>query len=131
MNCLQTDLPVDKSFHDNLSTLNQKNPLVHNLLWGYRPSQKKMGSYTAEPNDVEWRDTYSLVCNMANLYTCKKSSKTGAVTRSKKISELEKLSIAIQMSYGSKSIHTDYVYKPRHMVYDELCMVVSFVEIEQ
>ncbi len=133
---LDTDLTVDKSYHYNLASLNQSNPLVHNLVWGYRPSLKKSLSTSLDSQctlsneqdvtDVEWRDTYSLVCNMANLYSCKKPSKLSPSGRSKKISELEKLSIALHMSYNdSNPTHSNYVYRPKHMVYDELCMVVS------
>ena len=123
---------MDKSYHRNLATLNQQNPLVHNLLLGYRPSTKKARINLADKVQtddelarVNWRDTYSLVCNMANLYNIsKKTSKAAACVKEIKVTELEKLCIALHMSYGSNSIHMDYVYKPKYMVYDELCMVV-------
>lgn len=127
---LSTDLVVDKSYHTHLAAFGQQNPLVHNLLWDHRPSQNKSRTqleHSKENNDdlfdVEWSDTYSIVCNMANLYTWKKSPK-GEVSRTTKINELERLCMSLRMSYESKSIHMDYVYKPKHLVYGELCMVV-------
>ena len=127
---LQTDLMVDKSYHHHLAALNQHNPLVQNLMWNFRPSQKKpMLEGESNHADVEWRDTYSLVCNMANLYSGKKITTTpGPSTgRIMKVNEIEKLGIALHMSYDAKPIHMDYVYKPKHIVYGELCMVVSLL----
>lgn len=128
---------VDKSYHHNILALNQRNPLVHNLLWSYRPSinnKRKNASEMdldadnqefEEPDEVVWRDTYSLVCNMTNLCSLKKVTKGGCSNRPIKVTELERVSIALYMSYGNmKPIHSDYVYKPKHMVYSELCMVV-------
>lgn len=110
--------------------LNQDNPLVHNLLWAHRPSQRKnRSSGKVDPTDdaeTEWKDTYSLVCNMANLHSRKKAAK-GNSTQSEKVSELEKLCIAMKMSYSSESkpVHLNFVYKAKYTVYNELCMVVS------
>ena len=130
MSTLQTELTVDKSYHQNQAMLNQDNPLVHNLLWAHRPSLKKnRPTAIVDPTDdaeTEWKDTYSLVCNMANLHTSKKPSK-GNSAQSKKVSELEKLCIAMKMSYSSESkpVHLNFVYKAKYTVYYELCMVVS------
>ncbi len=128
---------VDKSYHHNILALNQRNPIVHNLLWSYRPSinnKRKDASEMdldadnqefGEPDEVVWRDTYSLVCNMTNLCSLEKVTKGGCSNRPIKVNELERVSIALFMSYGTKKpIHSDYVYKPKHMVYSELCMVV-------
>lgn len=120
---LSTDLMVDKSFHQNLSTFNQQNPLVHNLLWDRRPSiDDNARMMHSEPNkqdilQVEWQDTYLMVCNIPNFHGERSKYST-------KVSELERLCIASRMSYGSSSIHMKYVYKPKHLVYGELCMEV-------
>jgi hypothetical protein len=113
---LPTDLVVDKSHHQNLAALNQKNPLIQNLLWDNRPSLKK----DPESMDGDWRDTYSLVCNLANLNPRKGTANILAKT---KISELQRLSIAKYMEYGTEP-KTQYVYKPKYTVYNELCMVL-------
>ncbi len=127
---LQTDLVVDKTHHKLLSELSQINPLVQNLLWNFRPSLKKTASNSADTatenqaEDSEWRDTYSLVCNLANLNPAKSQK---PITYSKvKISELQRLCIAVQMARGSES-KRHFIYKPRHLVYNELCMVVSLI----
>ena len=132
MNNISTDLVVDKSYHQNLATLNQKNPLVHNLLLEYRPSMKKTYSNLEENEQTDeeqtqdnWKDTYSLACNMVNLHKGEKASRRGIGSKAMKVTELEKLCMTLQMSYhDSKPIHTEYVYKPKYMVYDELYMVV-------
>lgn len=116
MSSLPTDLIVDKSYHQNLASLSQKNPLIQNLLWDNRPSLKK----NPESVDGEWRDTYSLVCNLANLNPRKGRANVLAKT---KISELQRLSVANLMGYGTKP-KKQFVYKPKHTVYNELCMVL-------
>jgi hypothetical protein len=108
--------------------------LVHTLLWDHRPSLRKRdkttkstdASVNIETEGVEWRDTYSLVCNMANLYSSKRLSKS-PTRKSKKVSELHRLCIAIHMSYNDESDlgHKEYVYSPKHMVYNTLCMVIQ------
>jgi len=118
---LRSELMVDKSYHQNLAALTQVNPLVQNLIWEQRPSLKKKGTNDGT-TDTEWRDTYSLVCNLANLNPTKKP-KANIVT-TKKISELQRLCIAAHMTFGREPT-SSFVYKPKHLVYNELCMVVS------
>lgn len=136
---LKTNLNVDKAHHWNLAALSQSNPLISKLIWGHRPSLKKMGRATGtSPNHsdmerdsmeesaaVEWRDTYSLVCNLANMNVAApfKGAKESTVP-SLKVSELQRLCVAIHMGYCKKRID-DYVYKPEHLVYNELCMVLQ------
>ena len=125
---LETDLNVDKAHHQRLASLSQANPLVQNLIWSHRPSLKKRAKCIVPTNgseqDVEWRDTYSLVCNLANLKTTVKKHAKENATPTVKISELQRLCIAVHMGYGNKHT-TDYVYKHEHLAYNELCMVVS------
>jgi len=96
-------------------------------------------------NNDDWADTYALVCNMANFKGESRSTKDrrfskksfGFVNSNRMvISELQKLSIAVIMSYNKKteeggerllsSPHREYIYKPMALVYNELCMIVSF-----
>jgi hypothetical protein len=112
-----------------MTLLGQKNPIVQNLLWNERPSLKKKNGDEAShdvsnKHDTEWRDTYSLVCNLANLNP-NKTPKMNIVAKTK-ISELQRLCIAADMNYGSDQC-TDFVYKPKHLVYNELCMVVRLI----
>ncbi len=125
---LQTDLNVDKKHHQTLASLSQQNPLVHNLIWDLRPSSKKKAlEIPANDEDqTEWRDTYSLVCNLASLNTAKKAKDVDNNTASNlKITELQKLCVAVHMGYSDEKCGVEYVYKPEHTVYNELCMVVS------
>ena len=111
---------VDKSHHLNLAELSQKNSLVQNQLWNNRPSLKKNQEPVEEDDGLEWRDTYSLVCNLANLNPRKGRANVLAKT---KISELQRLSIASHMGYGTDP-KKQFVYKPQHLVYNEICMVI-------
>lgn len=133
---LGTELTVDKSYHQNQAIVHQANPLVHNLLWRRRPSLGKKVRQGSKADGVdnaksEWKDTYSLVCNMANFYSSKKTAHKAGSSQRKTISELEKLCIAMKMSYSSKlsPIHLNFVYKAKYTVYDELCMVVSSLSV--
>jgi hypothetical protein len=124
---LPTELVVDKSHHRNAAILSQHNPIVQNLLWNERPSLKKKNADetvqdVSRKDDVEWRDTYSLVCNLANLNP-NKTSKTNIVAKTK-VSELHRLCIAVDMNC-CPNYSSDFVYKPKHLIYNELCMVVS------
>eukprot|EP00557_Chaetoceros_sp_GSL56_P000124 CAMPEP_0176500072 /NCGR_PEP_ID=MMETSP0200_2-20121128/13310_1 /TAXON_ID=947934 /ORGANISM="Chaetoceros sp., Strain GSL56" /LENGTH=1051 /DNA_ID=CAMNT_0017898623 /DNA_START=829 /DNA_END=3984 /DNA_ORIENTATION=+ len=123
---LSTELVVDKSHHRNMNIISQKNPIVQNLLWNERPSLKKNNGNeanhgVANKDDAEWRDTYSLICNLANLNP-NKEPKMNIVAKTK-ISELQRLCIVVDMSYDSVQ-STDFLYKPKHLVYNELCMVL-------
>lgn len=121
---LETDLNVDKTHHELLASLSQENPLLPRLLWDNRPSLKN-ASFAVKNDEMstEWKDVYALVCNLANL-------KEGLETKSSfvykmKLSELHRLSIALYMN-GDCSHARGYTYKPRHLIYNELCMVVSY-----
>jgi len=81
---------------------------------------KKNPEPVDEDNGLEWRDTYSLVCNLANLNPRKGRANVLAKT---KISELQRLSIASRMGYGTDP-KKQFVYKPQHLVYNEICMVI-------
>ncbi len=124
---LQTDLNVDKKHHQTLASLSQENPLVHNLIWDLRPSLKKktLEIPTKDEEQTEWRDTYSLVCNLASLNTKTAKDTNNNIASNLKITELQKLCIAVHMGYSDEKCRVDYVYKPEHIVYNELCMVVS------
>ncbi len=110
--------------------MSQINPLVQNMLWEYRPSLKKKDAIQTTANidskselkNTEWRDTYSLVCNLANLNPTK-IMKPNAFSKFK-ISELQRLCIAVQMT-GVNKPTSSFLYKPKHLAYNELCMVVS------
>lgn len=131
---LQTDLNVDKTHYQCIAALGQKNPLVQNLIWDLRPSLKKRKNNTDEADaHTVWRDTYSLVCNLASLNPVKKP-KDGACNnpvQTLKMSELQKLCIAVKMRNcgGSSNSRIEYVYRPEHVVYNELCMLVSYFAI--
>ena len=116
---LDTDLVVDKSHHQMICARTQVNPLVQDLLFENRPSLRKDISADCDELEVEWRDTYSLVCNITNVNPSKGSQ--SKQLKKKKVSELQRLCIASHMGYGSHE-NNQYVYKPEHLVYDTLCM---------
>lgn len=119
---LETDLNVDKTHHELLASLSQENPLVPRLLWDNRPSLKN-ASFAVKNDDMstEWKDVYALVCNLANL---KEDFETKSSSVYKmKLNELHRLSIALYMN-GDCSHARGYIYKPRHLIYNELCMVL-------
>ncbi|GFH49919.1 hypothetical protein CTEN210_06395 [Chaetoceros tenuissimus] len=116
---LDTDLVVDKSHHQMICARTQVNPLVQDLLFERRPSLRKDISAACDEEEVEWRDTYSLVCNITNVNPYKGSQ--AKQLKKKKVSELQRICIASLMGYGSHE-NNQYVYKPEHLVYDTLCM---------
>ncbi len=62
--------------------------------------------------DVDnWEDLYKLICNVS----------TGT-SRRRRIAEHHKVDIALQMR-GSSEWH--YKFRPQHIIYDELCMVLQ------
>jgi hypothetical protein len=119
---LETDLNVDKTHHELLASLSQENPLLPRLLWDNRPSLKN-ASFAVKNDEMstEWKDVYALVCNLANL---KEDFETkSSFVYKMKLSELHRLSIALYMN-GDCSHARGYTYKPRHLIYNELCMVL-------
>ena len=131
MTYLQTDLNVDKTHYQSIAALSQKNPLVQNMIWNLRPSLKnKKRNAQVTDADTEWRDTYSLVCNLTSLNPVKKTKdgSFNSTVHKLKMSELQKLCIAIKMNNcGGSNGRIEYVYKPEHVVYNELCMLVSYI----
>lgn len=121
---------MEKFCYKQFNSLSQENPLVHDLIWNTRPSTKLELSLENEVVDeedyvVEWKETYALVSNMRRFGANRKKNTSKP---SKNIYELQRLAITFLMSYSSsdaQTSHKDYVYKPNHIVYDELCMVVS------
>lgn len=122
---LETDLNVDKTHHELLASLSQDNPLLPRLLWDNRPSLKNT-SFAVKNDDIstEWKDVYALVCNLPTLKD-DVLSKSSFFVHKLKISELHRLSIALYMN-NDCSHARGYIYKPRHLIYNELCMVVSY-----
>ena len=115
---------MEKFCYKQFNSLSQENPLVHDLIWNTRTSTKKELSLGKNEED-EWKETYALVCNM-HRFGAKRNM--NASKPSKNIYELQRLAIAFLMSYSNSDIqtsHKDYVYKPKHIVYDKLCMIVS------
>lgn len=120
---LDTDMNVDKTHHELLANLSQENSLLPKVLWDNRPSLKN-ASFAVNDDDIntEWRDVYALVCNLANLndFTMTKS----VIANKSNLSELQRLCIALHMNVDINRAR-GYIYKPRHLIYNELCMVVS------
>ena len=121
---------MEKFCYKQFNSLSQENPLVHDLIWNTRPSTKMEPSLENEVINeedyvVEWKETYALVSNMHRFGANRKKYTSKP---SKNIYELQRLAIAFLMSYSNSDIqtsHKDYVYKPKHIVYDKLCMIVS------
>lgn len=125
-NLPQTTVNVEKFFHQQLNSLTQENPLVHDPIWNTRLSLKNK-SFDEADGITEWKETYAFVCNMHRFGAKRKNN---LYTPSKNINELQRLIISYLTSYTSplkeNAHHIGYAYKPQQIVYDELCMTVSF-----
>jgi len=148
----ETTLHIDAKYHRNMASLHQVNPLVHDPFWKERYAsgsfrdvnlRNKSSGYTSS----EWWETYALVCNLEtdrnsvsgtarNVGVKAPLSATTAVMKKepgapqiKSLSELQRACIAVLMSYngeyGNGSVHRNYIYNPRFLVFDKLCMIVS------
>ena len=144
---------VDRFAAHRDSVVHQENPLVAQGIWeNCRPSLRgnKKEDGGDENDEIGWKDTYALVCNMgvpsfgswilANAPNYEKNITPSART-SKKLSELHKLCI-VSLMRGQDSIfssseegsggelnlhqlHRDYTYAPTHSLHSELCMVLQ------
>ena len=149
----QTTVHIDMKYHRNMAVLHQVNPLVHDTLWMERSGSictknvnlmNKSTGYGA----AEWWETYALVCNAETGKTVQGVNKLGnAVPKSplptsavankkdvgsqqvKPLGELQRTCIAALVSYksleGNVCMHRNYIFNPRFLVFDKLCMIVS------
>jgi hypothetical protein len=140
----QTDLHIDLKYHRNISSLHQINPLVTNTIWKERNSylcdwDETLMKTAREDHDTLWWETYAIVCNIemrkiGNDFIGKAvdtsiSNKISSLQQIKSFSEIHRTCIAVLMSYDSLDgvgcTHRNYIYNPRFLVFDKLCMVVS------
>jgi hypothetical protein len=97
-NTIATDINVEAMHQKRLNSINCNNPF-------------------GELFDVdldEWEDLYNLVCNIPTIVSRNR--------RRTNLAEHHKLSIVLQMR-GPAGWH--YKFRPQHIVYDELCMVLQ------
>jgi hypothetical protein len=143
----ETNLHIDMKYHRNMASLHQLNPLVQDTLWKER-YEVNLTNTSVGCRNSEWWETYALVCNAGlgnNLPSGGALRNVGiksplhaiavavkkdpSIPQPKSLSELQRTCIAVLMSYkgqdGHGSIHRSYMYNPRFLVFDKLCMIVS------
>jgi len=96
-NTIATDINVEALHQKRLYTIYYDNPF---------------GDLFHVDLDV-WEDLYKLICNIPT---------TRNSNRRKNLAEHQKVDIALQMR-GSANWH--YKFRPQHIIYDELCMVLQ------
>ena len=114
-------------------------------MWSNRPSMKnikrskrrqasKINSEVTK-EQLEWQDTYALINNLDGLHN-KRSVSVMKKNGIFKITELQRVSMALLMNDQEKKnknlgqgiqrqTFCDYIYNPRHLVYNELCMIIQ------
>jgi hypothetical protein len=95
-NSINTDINVDGLHQKRLNTILHANPFGE--------------QFSLDLDD--WRDLYKLVCNTTSSNKRRRNA----------LSEVHKLSIALQMRGGSGWM---YKFRPQHVVSDTLCMVLQ------
>ena len=114
-------------------------------MWTNRPSMKNIKRRKRRQADkiiseetkeqLEWQDTYALINNLDVLHN-KRIVNVMKKNSIFKITELQRLVMAFLMNDNlkknknvgqgcQKQTFCDYIYNPRHLVYNELCMIIQ------
>ncbi|KAI2506585.1 zinc finger protein [Fragilaria crotonensis] len=100
-NTIATDINVDALHQKRLYSLLYNNPFGALFI----------------PGETSFDELYDAVCNANSQYGQKKQKKGIAI-----LDEHHRVSIALQMRGGS---NFQFKFRPQHIVYDELCMVLQ------